>query len=387
MKKYIYHYSNMKTFSRLSLALAAAMTFSCGPQESELEAKKAQLKAYKDQYHELKDNISALEKEISAEDSTFARSNRKSVLVTTVKAQNQAFEHYLEVTGSVLSKKNVNISSEVSGRIEQIDVHEGMRASKGEVLVSIDGESIDNNISELETQLDLATTLYEKQKRLWEREIGTEVQYLEAKNRVESLEKNLETLKTQKDKTTIRAPYHGTVEEVMVKLGELVQPGMPIINFVGESDLYIEADISEAYVGVLEQGDSVKVQFPSLDREVNTKVTAVGAIINPNNRTFKVEVFLPSVKHIKPNMISVLRIKDYENKAATTVPTNLIQRDNKGEYVFVVDNGQAKKQYITKGETYHRVSEIKEGLSGGEVLIDKGFREVAEGSKVQIVES
>nr|WP_041740172.1 efflux RND transporter periplasmic adaptor subunit [Echinicola vietnamensis] len=377
----------MKTFSRLSLALVAVMAFSCGEQGSDLEAKKAQLKAYKDQYHELKNNISELEKEIAAEDSTFAKNNRKSVLVTTVKAQNQAFEHYLEVTGSVLSKKNVNISAEVAGRIEQIEVQEGMRATKGEVLVSIDGESIDNNIAELETQLDLATTLYEKQQRLWDREIGTEVQYLEAKNRVESLEKNLATLKTQKNKTTIRAPYHGTVEEVMVKLGELVQPGMPIINFVGESDLYIEADISEAYVGVLEQGDSVRVEFPSLGRDIKTKVTAVGAIINPSNRTFKIEVFLPRLKHIKPNMISVLRIKDYENKAATTVPTNLIQRDNKGEYVYVVDKGQAKKQYITKGETYHRVSEIKEGLSGGEVLIDKGFREVAEGSKVQIVES
>lgn len=387
MKKYLHLDTDMKTFSKFSLAALTALTFSCGQQEPDLAAKKAQLKEYKDQYHELKNTISELEEEIANEDSTFAMNNRKSVLVTTVKAKNTAFEHYLEVTGSVLSKKNVNISAEVAGRIERIEVTEGMRAKKGDVLINIDAESIDNNIAELETQLELASTLYEKQKRLWDREIGTEVQYLEAKNRMESLEKNLETLNTQKGKTAIRAPYNGTIEEVMVRLGELVQPGMPIINFVGESDLYIEADISEAYVGVLDQGDSVEVVFPSLNRTVKTKVTAVGAIINPNNRTFKVEVFLPQLKHIKPNMISVLKIKDYENKDATTIPTNLIQKDNKGEYVFVVENGKAQKKYVKKGETFQRVSEIKEGLSGGEVLIDKGFREVAEGSNVQIVES
>ncbi|GGZ37740.1 hypothetical protein GCM10007049_33720 [Echinicola pacifica] len=387
MNKHLHPLTNMKTFSQLSLAAIVAMTFSCGPKEQDLEAKKEQLATYKDDYHSLKDKIASLEEEISEEDTTFAMSNRKSVLVTTIPAEKQAFEHFLEVTGNVLSKKNVNIGAEVAGRIEDIKAKEGMRVSKGDVLVSIDAESVDNNIAELETQMELAQTLYEKQKRLWDREIGTEVQYLEAKNRMESLERNLETLQTQKGKASIRAPYNGTVETVSVRLGELVQPGMSIINFVGDSDLYIEGDISEAYVGVLEQGDSVMVEFPSTDRVIQTKVTAVGAIINPSNRTFKVEVFLPNLKHVKPNMISVLKIKDYENKDAVTVPTNLIQRDNIGEYVYVVKDNKAIKQYVTKGETYHQKSEIKEGLSGGELIIEKGFREVTEGANVEIVKN
>ncbi|WP_460542343.1 efflux RND transporter periplasmic adaptor subunit [Echinicola sediminis] len=377
----------MKTFSKLALSALTILTFSCAQEEPGLAEKKAQLKEFKDEYHELGNKIEVLEQEISELDSSFAMSNRKSVLVTTVKAKNEPFEHYVEVTGSVLSKKNVNISAEVSGRIQEIEALEGMRVTKGQVLARIDAESVDNSIDELEKQLELANILFEKQQRLWEKEIGTEVQFLEAKNRKETMEKNLASLKTQKNKAVIRAPFTGTIEDVMVRLGELVQPGMPIVNFVGESDLYIEGDISETYVGVLDRGDSVKVEFPSIGKEINTKVTAVGAIINPDNRTFKVEVFLPKIQYVKPNMVSVLRIKDYENQKAVTVPTNLIQRDNKGEFVFVIEAGKAEKRYIAKGETYHRVSEIKEGLNGGEVLVDKGFREVAEGSKVQIVES
>jgi len=387
MITHIYRNRNMKTFSKLVLSTLTMMTFSCGQQEIDLAGLKAQLKEYKDEYHELGNKIEDLEQEISEKDTSFAANNRKSVLVTTVKAKNESFQHYVEVTGSVLSKKNVNISAEVSGRVQEIKALEGMRVAKGQVLAVIDAESVDNSIDELEKQLELANILFEKQQRLWNKEIGTEVQFLEAKNRKETLEKNLASLKTQKNKATIRAPFHGTIEEVTVRLGELVQPGMPIVNFVGESDLYIEGDISESFVGVLEKGDSVRVEFPSIGKEIDTKVTAVGAIINPDNRTFKVEVFLPNLQHVKPNMVSILRIKDYENKKAITVPTNLIQRDNKGEYVFVVNDGKAVKRYITKGETYHRVSEIKEGLSGGETLVDKGFREVAEGSKVEIVES
>ncbi|GAB3654788.1 efflux RND transporter periplasmic adaptor subunit [Echinicola sediminis] len=387
MITYLYRNRNMKTFSKLALSALTILTFSCAQEEPGLAEKKAQLKEFKDEYHELGNKIEVLEQEISELDSSFAMSNRKSVLVTTVKAKNEPFEHYVEVTGSVLSKKNVNISAEVSGRIQEIEALEGMRVTKGQVLARIDAESVDNSIDELEKQLELANILFEKQQRLWEKEIGTEVQFLEAKNRKETMEKNLASLKTQKNKAVIRAPFTGTIEDVMVRLGELVQPGMPIVNFVGESDLYIEGDISETYVGVLDRGDSVKVEFPSIGKEINTKVTAVGAIINPDNRTFKVEVFLPKIQYVKPNMVSVLRIKDYENQKAVTVPTNLIQRDNKGEFVFVIEAGKAEKRYIAKGETYHRVSEIKEGLNGGEVLVDKGFREVAEGSKVQIVES
>jgi hypothetical protein len=157
-----------------------------------------------------------------------------------------------------------------------------------------------------------------------------------------------------------------------------------MINFVGESDLYVEGDVSEKYVGVLQQGDSVEVVFPSINKELETKVTAIGAVINPNNRTFKVEVFLPRVELVKPNMISVLRINDYQNQNSVVVPSYLILQDNQGDYVFVVEDEVAKKRYITRGMTQGDETEILEGLQGGETLIDKGFREVGNNARVKI---
>lgn len=377
----------MKTYLKfLSLPLVL-LVISCGSQESDdLESKKATLQQYKDEASELNAKIEALEKEIAALDTGFANEQRKSMLITTAPVNLEGFAHYVEITGAVLSKKNVNISAEVSGRIQEIKAVEGMQVRKGEVLAEVDTESIDRNIEEVETQLELANIIYDKQKRLWDQQIGTEVQYLEAKNRKEILEKNLASVSTQKDRATIRAPFDGTVETVNIRIGEMVQPGTPIINFVGESDLYIEGDVSERYVGILDRGDSVEVRFPSINQELKTRITAVGGVIDPNNRTFKIEASLPRGEKVKPNMISVIRIKDYENKGAVTVPTNLILQDNDGEYVFTVENGSAKKAYIERGLTYQGKTEVLEGLKGDEILVDKGFREVSENVKVSIAQ-
>jgi membrane fusion protein (multidrug efflux system) len=377
----------MKTYLKfLSLPLVAVI-ISCGSQETDdLEGKKATLKQYKDEASELNAKIEALEKEIAVLDTGFADERRKSMLITTTNVGLEDFAHYVEITGAVLSKKNVNISAEVSGRVQELKAVEGMRVKKGEVLAQVDTETIDRNIEEVETQLELANIIYEKQKRLWDQQIGTEVQFLEAKNRKEILEKSLASVSTQKDRATIRAPFDGTVEELNIRLGEMVQPGSPIINFVGESDFYIEGDVSERYVGILKRGDSVEVRFPSIDRALMTRITAVGGVIDPNNRTFKIEAFLPQAERVKPNMISVIRIKDYENKGAVTVPTNLILQDNEGEYVFIVENGSAKKAYIQRGLTYQGKTEVLEGLKGNETLVNRGFREVSEDIKVSIAQ-
>ncbi len=377
----------MNTYLKfLSLPLLA-LVISCGSQETDdLEGKKATLQQYKDEASELNAKIDALEKEIAALDTGFADEHRKSMLITTTQVGLEDFAHYVEITGAVLSKKNVNISAEVSGRVQEIKAVEGMRVRKGEVLAEVDTEAIDRNIEEVETQLELAKVIFEKQKRLWDQQIGTEVQFLEAKNRMEILEKNLASVSTQRDRATIRAPFDGTVELVNIRLGELVQPGTPIVNFVGESDLYIEGDVSERYVGILERGDSVEVRFPSINRKLDTRITAVGGVIDPNNRTFKIEAFLPQGEKVKPNMISVIRIKDYEKNGAVTVPTNLILQDNQGEYVFIVEDGAAKKAYITRGLTYQGKTQIVEGLRGTETLVDKGFREVSENIKVSIAQ-
>lgn len=373
------------TYKFLPLIALALVVISCASEDG-VEAKKAELEKLKTESNEITNQIKELEAELIQLDPEFAKANHKSILITTAQAKKGRFEHYVEVTGSVLSKKNVSISAETAGRILEIPAIEGMRVVKGEVLARIDSESIQRTIDELDNTLDLATTLFEKQERLWKQQIGTEVQYLEAKNKKEGLERNLASLKTELSKAVVRAPFSGTIETVQVRLGELVQPGAQMFQFVGESDLFIEADISEAYVGVLAKGDSVDVNFPSINKEIQTKVSAVGAIINPNNRTFKVEVYLPNIPMVKPNMISVLKIQDYESNNAVTVPSYLILSDNRGDYIFVVADGMAKKKYVERGKTFDKDTEILEGLEGNEVLVDKGFREVGDNFNVNIAQ-
>ncbi|MEB2786885.1 efflux RND transporter periplasmic adaptor subunit [Algoriphagus persicinus] len=373
------------TYKFLSLIALAFLTNSCATEDG-VEAKKAELEKLKTESNEITNEIKALEAELIRLDPEFAKQNHKSILITTAQVKKGRFEHYVEVTGSVLSKKNVSISAETSGRILEVPAIEGMRVGKGQVLARIDAESIQRSIEELENTMNLATTLFEKQERLWKQQIGTEVQYLEAKSRKEGLGRNLATAKTELSKAVIRAPFSGTIETVQVRLGELVQPGAAMFQFVGDSDLFIEADISESYVGVLAKGDSVDVSFPSIDKTLQTKVSAVGAIINPNNRTFKVEVYLPNIPMVKPNMISVLKIQDYESNEAVTVPSHLILSDNRGDYIFVVQDGLAKKKYVERGKTFDKETEILTGLDGNEKLVDKGFREVGDNFNVNIAQ-
>ena len=370
-------------YSIFSIIILLA-AFACS--KDELALKKEELATKKKEATELRLAIETLEKEIALLDPEYGKANRKSVLITTIQPTQGAFEHFVEVTGAVLSKKNVNISGEVSGSIRELPAIEGMRVTKGQVLARIDSEIIQRNIEELEKQLELATIVFEKQERLWKQQIGTEIQFLEAKNRKETLEKSLAGLNTQQSRSIIRAPFNGTIETVNVRIGELVQPGTPLFQFVGESELYVEADISERYIGIVSRGDSVEITFPSINETFKTKVSAVGGIINPNNRTFKVEVTLPNLPNVKPNMISVVRIKDYENSNAVTVPNYLILQDNKGDYVFTVSNGIANKKYVKRGQTYKEVTEVVEGLTGAEVLVDKGFREVGDNFNVNIAQ-
>lgn len=373
----------MKSLATLITSLILLVgIFSCA--SDPIEAKKAELESLKSQLTELNTKIKTLEEELAAADPEFAAANKKSLLITTLPARKGTFTHYLEVTGSVLSKKNVTISSETVGRILEIPAIEGMRVTRGQVLARVDSESIQRSIEELENSLSLARTVFEKQERLWNQKIGTEVQYLEAKSRKEGLEKSLASLKAQLAKSVIRAPFAGTVESVQVRLGELMQPGLPMFQFVGESDLFIEADLSENYINSIAKGDSVEISFPSISKNIASKVSATGAIINPNNRTFKVEVSLPNLTEVKPNMLSVLKIKDYTNAESVVVPGHLILSDTKGDYVFAVENGVAKKKYVKRGYSSGEETEIVEGLTGTEILVDKGFREVGDNFSVTV---
>ncbi len=381
-------YKYTQSFLLFSLMLLAV---ACSNQD-ELEAKKEKLKELKKTQHELKDEITALEKEISMLDPNFARANRKATLVTSLAIKKGEFEHYVEVNGTVVSNKNILLSAENMGNILKVHVTEGSMVKANQVLVSMDTELLGKQLKQEQTQLELAETLFQRQKNLWDKNIGTEVQFLEAKNRVESLETQISNIKSQISKSQIKAPFAGMVEKVLVNAGEMASVGTPLLRIVGQSDMYIEADLSETYIGMFKTGDPVSVHFPSIDKKVQTKVRAIGQVVDSNNRTFRVETDLPKLDYtIKPNMIATMRLRDHYFEDAVTVPTNLIQRDNKGDYIYVIngenEDKQAKKIHIERGITYQSETMITGGLNGSELLVNDGYREVIDGMKINIVDS
>jgi RND family efflux transporter MFP subunit len=267
---------------------------------------------------------------------------------------------------------------------------EGQEVRKGQVILVQDSEIIKKTIKELESSLNLATTMYERQKELWNQNIGTEVQYLEMKNRKESLELKLSTTRTQLSKTKIKAPFDGIVDMIDARVGEMLQPGMPIIRIVSMSKMYIKADVSESFIGKFRKGQKVKVYFPSTDFTLNTTISSIGQVINPNNRTFEIEVSIPNATKVKPNMITVLTLADYKNKNALVVPTKIIQSDRMGKFVYklVEEDGMAKVKRldIETGITYGSKTEIMHGLTAGETLVLKGGIGLADGGNVKVVE-
>ena len=228
-----------------------------------------------------------------------------------------------------------------------------------------------------------------RQQKLWEQNIGTEVQYLEMKNRKESLELKLATTRSQLNKTRIKAPFNGVVDMIDVRVGEMAQPGMPIIRLVSMSNMYIKADVSESFIGKFHKGQKVKVYFPSTDYTIHSKISSIGQVINPNNRTFEIEIIIPANgAKVKPNMITVLTLADYVNKNAMAVPTNIIQSDRIGKFAYAVieeeGNSVVKRIDIEHGITYGNETEIKQGLVGGEILVLKGGIGLTEGGIVEV---
>ncbi|MEM6844583.1 MAG: efflux RND transporter periplasmic adaptor subunit [Bacteroidota bacterium] len=372
--------------------IAISVLVACESSDSDLATKKQQLKTYQQELKALEDQIATLENEIAEADPAFAQRTRKTTLVTTMPVMKKTFEHYIEVRGSVTSRRNITISAEAPAMVTSLPVTEGDAVRKGQVLVTQNGETLRRNIQELQTSLELAQTRYNRQKNLWDQNIGTELQYLEAENGVKSLERRIASLQAQLNNYIVRAPFSGTIDEVFVKEGEMAQPGFPMLRLVSLTNMYIESDISESFLGEFNKGDSVLVEFPSLNENIVSSISSVGKVINENNRTFKIEVKLPGdMELLRPNLLAVLRIKDYQKPNALVVPTKLILEDAKGDYLFVAKNADegdgkvAAKQHIERGQTYKNETVISGGLSGSEVIIDKGFREVNEGVRISIV--
>ena len=284
------------------------------------------------------------------------------------------------------------ISAENMGSINRIYAKEGAEVKKGQIILTLDTELLQRSLDQLETEYALAKTMFEKQSNLWKQNIGTEVQYLESKNRKESLENEIANIKTQISKSQIRAPFEGTIEEVFVKEGEMAQIGSPLVRVVNHRDMYVKADVSESYIGNFKKGDRVIINFPSINQTIESTISSVGQVIDEMNRTFSIEALLPETEFaIKPNLMVVVKIKDFVQDNAVVIPSKLIQNDNKGEFVFIAEEDSneliAKKIQIDRGITYKNNTMITSGLTGNEILINEGFRDVADGSRVKIVEN
>jgi len=355
----------------------------------EVEKKKEELKNAQSELKGLNAKISTLEKEIATLDPTFGKKEIKKTLITAFNVEKTYFEHKVEVRGSVESRKNVTVSSEIPGKIKSILVKEGQKVQKGQTLLTLDASIIRNNIEELETSMELSKTVYERQANLWKKNIGTEIQYLQSKNNYESLERKLATLNSQLDQAIIKSPFSGSIDEIIAKVGEIAQPGMPLFRVVNPEDVYIKSDVSERFIGVFKSGDEVEVHFPSQNKTIVSNITSVGQVINNQNRTFEIQVAVPSgFSSVRPNQVVVLKLKDYTNEEAITVPTMVILKDSKGSYVFsIVKDGSdlvAKKAHIETGISYNNFTEILNGVNPGQRIANKGVRDLAEGVLVSI---
>lgn len=327
----------------------------------------------------------------SLENQMTARNQKKLIPVAVKEIKPETFNHYIITYGEVEAKNFAMISPEMNGRIETIHVTEGVRVKKGDLLVSLNTDAIDKQIKGVKSGLDLATKTFNKLDTLWKQNIGSEIDYLSAKNSKETLESQLETLKAQKRMAEIRAPFNGIVDKIYSKEGEIAGPGMPVIEFVNLNKLTITADVSEAFVDKINKGQIVELSFASFpDYSVKTPITRVSKVINSASRTFEIEMEINNPgERIKPNLVSTIKIKDFSSNKAFVVPSLAVMKDITGNYVYTVENKDkntiVNKKYITTGLSYEQNTMVTQGLKQNDQVIIKGYHLVSAGVPVNVV--
>lgn len=374
----------------------AVMLIACGGGEKSIDAiiatndlevinaKKVELI---NKQHTLLDEIELLDKAIAELDSSLSLA-----MVTTLKAETTLFNHFVEIQGSVQTKENIIIYPEYGGVLTQIFVKEGQLVQKGETLAKIDDGGLNQQLSQMETQLALAKTTFERQERLWKDKIGSEIQFLQAKTNFEAQQKAVNQMKQQVAKTTVSAPFSGVIDDVISDQGQVVSPGMhQLFRLINLSNVYVEAEIPENYISNIKKNATVNVYFPVLNDTVKSTIRQIANYINPNNRTFKVEVAIPNEQQqIKPNMTAILNITDYINEKALVLPQSVISENAEGkQFVYTIKKGGknifiAQKKIVTIGKSQHGVSEIIDGITSGEIIINEGAKTVKESEQVLI---
>jgi len=373
----------------LLLSFVSLFFFACGSKEKEttldklIEAKNIVA---------LKEKRNALQTDLTKIDAALAVLDKKSdeALVEVITVKDTVFSHFLEIQGNVDTNENILVQPEIPGALIALNVKAGQKVSKGQVLGRVDDGGMSQQLASIQTQYELAKTTFERQKRLWDQKNGSEIQYLQAKTQMLSLQKSVAQMKAQLDKTVIKAPFTGIIDEVFVERGQVVSAGpQGLMRIVNLSNMYVSTSVPESYVGKIQVGTVVQADITSVGKTYQGKIRQVGKSINPANRSFGIEVSVPNPEGLlRPNQVAKLKIVDYTKASAIVVPSNVIQQDGQGnKFVFIADkaqknNGIAKKVIVKAGQTANSYTEILSGLNKGDVIVSEGANAISEGMKL-----
>ena len=381
----------MKVYASLITLILVMASCGGGSKESDssLAGKKAQLEAFKKQQAEITGKIQQLEQEILKLDPASQPEKIKMVGITVIEKRD--FAHYIDLQGRITTESMYYVSPRgMGGQVRAVYVKQGDRVKKGQLLLKLDDAIIQQNIRQLENQLAFAKNIYERQQNLWKDGIGTEVQFLTARNNVDNLEKQIAIVKEQAGQSNVYAEVSGIAETVNIRVGE-VFTGNPMasITIVDPSSLKAVVDVPENYVARIHKGMPVSVSIPDLDKTVDASISLLSETINQASRSFTAESRMPAIAGLKPNQVAVVRILDHASKNATVVPVETIQTDDKGKYVFVMREEQgkkiARKVPVTVGQFYDEQIEVIGGLNTGDILVTRGFQGLYEGQRIDVV--
>ncbi len=369
-------------YTRFAVILTAVILAACSAASP--DDKKAELAKLKQQQADITKQIQKLEGEIAKANPDSVKVRAKEVNVTELAPRK--FDYFVQTQGRVEAEDNIQVSSKAAGVITAVYVQEGDAVSKGQALAQIDNSVILRNIEAMKAQLELATTVYQRQKNLWDQKIGTEVQYLQAKTTKENLERQVASLQEQNSMTRVTAPFSGTVDEVTAKVGQNIAPGMPALRVVNTSNLKLKAAVSEAYVTNIKKGNKVTVTIAELGKDISATVTFVGKTIDPLSRSFPVEVKLPAEANLRPNMTGVVRVIFHTEPAAIVVPVNVVQSVNNEKIVFIseTDGKQtvARRKVVKVDGVYGNLAQVQ-GLKAGEKIVSFGYQGLDDGQVIK----
>jgi membrane fusion protein (multidrug efflux system) len=371
----------------LTIVVLAGFLAACGGSDS-ADAKKAKLEKLKTQQAEITAQIATLQDEILAAGDSLDKEEDRSKVIALTSVTKQNFVHAIDVQGRVDGDENITYSAKVPSVVTRINVKVGQRVSKGTILAELDTKMSKAQLDALKKQYELVNTLYEKRKELWDQKVGSEIEFLQAKNQKEGLEKQMDAAKEGLDMYYIKADFSGTVDKVSIKVGQNVAPGLACVTVVNPDALKVKADLSEAYSNLVKTGDAASIIFPDIQKTISAKVSYSSRTIDPMTRTFNVEINLPSDNDLHPNMVAELKVIDYNKPNAIVVPINAIQQIDGDQIVFVAvkqgDKLIAKKVSVKVGKQYNGLSEILSGLNEGDNIISIGFQDLTDGQTVKL---